>query len=116
MKPKKKIKFDPRYHYLGTLCYKKHEHENTGKSVRYKSKPHHCVVCEYERKVKNRIEDQLNNSRQTAICPKCGKEHIYIAPMPFIGRGTPRIFCSRCKEDAAAHAPSTIRVNAFAKF
>lgn len=38
------IKFDPVKHYLGKLCKYGHDWNNTGKSLRYKSKD--CVICQ----------------------------------------------------------------------
>jgi len=36
-------------------------------------------------------------TKLTAICPKCRKEHKCILPYPWIGNGTPRIYCLNCK-------------------
>ena len=38
------VKFNPEYHYLGTLCKRGHNWENTGKSPRWNS-GHACLIC-----------------------------------------------------------------------
>lgn len=42
--------------YLGKLCLRGHEYEQTGKSLRYKIKKT-CVVCAKERSKKQRLKD-----------------------------------------------------------
>ncbi len=39
------IEINEGIHYLGTLCKRGHEHEGTGKSLRYKNKSA-CTVCQ----------------------------------------------------------------------
>ena len=41
----KELKFDEKTMMLGTLCSRKHEWENTGKSLRYKHHRNYCVQC-----------------------------------------------------------------------
>ena len=40
----KKYKLN-KYRFLGKLCIKGHRHNNTNKSLRYKTRPKGCVVC-----------------------------------------------------------------------
>ena len=43
--------------------------------------------------------ESLNKSKVECICPKCSKRHIMA--IHWIGRGTPRKFCSACRDNAA---------------
>jgi len=42
------IKFNPEKHFLGNLCNRGHEHENTGKSLRYVNGNSNCFMCAKE--------------------------------------------------------------------
>lgn len=71
------ISFNPEKHCLGDLCSRKHEYQNTGKSLRYKSHKS-CVICnslqrkEWERKnpekaKRNKRENDLKNDYGISI-------------------------------------------------
>lgn len=43
--------------------------------------------------------ETLHKSKVECICPKCSRRHIMA--IHWIGRGTPRKFCSVCRDSAA---------------
>jgi len=82
---------------LGALCYRGHEHENTGKSLRY-IKSGNCVVCEKTHKRKKYKPINKTAKREARVfasihCPdysKCMNEAAYVKD----GKG--KMQCHKC--------------------
>lgn len=64
--------------YLGTICPQKHNHQNSGKSLRTR---HGCVECDKERKLKKyskrkpKPEDTIRLSSTFLLGTLCGRKH-----------------------------------------
>lgn len=108
------IKFNPDIHFLGKLCDHNHEWENTGKSLRYKSRHHLCALCvRIQRKRQTEDVRFKGKSRKSAIeakCPGCGKIHKDVKGIFYIGKGMPRFYCNSCKIELSKKADRSMAV------
>ena len=56
---------------------------------------------------------KLDGKPTTAICPKCGREHIVV--IPWTGRGVPRKYCDKCRTVAGGVGDYALHFNAGAR-